>query len=67
MLTLLGHTADGVDGRVLTEAFDTGPDPDGIEVEYCRVVTSGGGVARYLEFADVAGYRYLMEGGIQST
>jgi arylsulfatase A-like enzyme len=67
VLSLLGQPADGMDGRILSEACVDGPDPDQIQVERFREVREAGGFTRYLEFTVVDGHRYLMEGGIQDS
>jgi hypothetical protein len=60
VLALLGAAGeDGLDGRVLTEALDGGPDPERIAVE-TRVHTVAAGAYRAaLQISTVDGRRYV--------
>ena len=60
VLTLLGlDGADDLDGRVLTEALATGPDPEQIAVERWVHRTEAEGYRAAIQLSAVAGRRYV--------
>ena len=67
VLSLLDQPTEDLDGRILWEAFAGRPGSDQIQVETYREIREAGGFTRYLEFKEVDGHRYLMEGGIQES
>ncbi len=60
ILALLGLTeADGLDGRVLAEALEGGPDPEEVAVDTRVHTVEAGGYRAALQLSDVDGRRYV--------
>jgi arylsulfatase A-like enzyme len=60
ILALLGITdADGLDGRVLAEAFEGGPDPEQVAVETRVHTAEAGGYRAAIQLSEVDGRRYV--------
>jgi arylsulfatase A-like enzyme len=59
ILALLGVDGDGLDGRVLDEALERGPDPEQVAVETRVHTVEAGAYRAALQVSQVAGRRYV--------